>query len=147
MDYLKLLYHSFNVTKAYETDVDKFEYLSENIFNFTTYDGDVSHLFGKKALEVCQAINDKNTFEYQKDPENYRWYLLMVNMPFFENRLEWGCSIRGAWWNIHGSLVFEISSCGLYVDDEQLLDITFNAEQWDLFIKAMVEFATNDQNT
>ena len=75
-------------------------YLSNNVFDFTTYDTDVSALFVQKAVEVCEAVTMKTNSEYiEKCHENYLWYLLMANMPFFEQRLEWGASVRGAWWD------------------------------------------------
>lgn len=56
----------------------------------------MSVLFARKAVEVCAAINDRQTFDYINDPNDYLWYLLMCNMPFFAERLECGISIRGA---------------------------------------------------
>jgi hypothetical protein len=139
MNYLELLNHSYNMEGSRK--VSRLDYLSENIFNFTTYDSDIGSLFAKKAIEVCNAINNQQTFEYQKDPENYKWYILMVNMPFFTDKLEWASSIRGAWWNLRGNSAFKISSCGLWEQEDQLLELTLNAEQWDLFIKAVSDFA------
>lgn len=138
--YLGLLEHSFDVGKACGEFNNKLEFLSEHIFDFTTYDSEMASLLGGKALEVCTVINDKKTFDYIKDKDNYRWYLLMCNMPFFEGKLEWGTSIRGAWWSLYGDNVFELSSCGLYVEGEQLLDLKLNEKQWDSFVKAMKGF-------
>lgn len=147
MDYLKLLEHSFEVCKGYNEVESRLEFIGINVFDFTTYDGEMDNLFGSKALEVCKAINSKQTFEYQKDPENYKWYLIMVNMPFFEKKLEWGTSIRGAWWDLYGDAEFVLSSCGMYVGEEQLLEIRFNSEQWGLFVDAMADFAAVEDET
>ncbi len=144
MDYLKLLEHSFAVEK--ETGgcppESRFEFLAESIFDFTTYDSGMSDLFGRKAVEVCAAINDRKTFDYQKEADGYQWYLIMCNMPFFAGKLEWGTSIRGAWWDLHGNKTFEISICGLWENNEQILTpLQFNEEQWTSFISAMAIFA------
>ena len=121
----------------------RLEFLSDHIFNFTTYDGELAELFAIRALEVCSAISSKKTFEYIKDQEQYRWYLAMVNMPFFADRLEWGTSIRGAWWGWYPRKTTEYSSCGLWQDDEQLHEtIEFTEPQWIEFIAAILEFAT-----
>lgn len=79
----------------------KQEFLSSNVFNFATYDAEIEHLFVTKALEVCDAISNRTTFEYIKDAENYKWFLIMVNIKFFEESIEWGTSVRGAWWDVH----------------------------------------------
>ena len=141
MDYLKLLEHSYSIECETEREIDRLEYLSLHIFDFTTYDGEIDNLFAEKAIEVCIAITDRKTFEYQEDKENYKWYLIMCNMPFFEKKIEWGTSVRGAWWDLYGESQFEISSCGLYGGYEQILSLKLNKEQWESFVKAMATFA------
>ena len=141
MDYLKLLEHSFEVEKEVMEcpPESRLEYLGDHIFDFTTYDGSMSELFAVKAVEVCVAINDMRTFEYINDPENYKWYLLMCNMPFFVDKLEWGTSIMGAWWNYE----IEYRSLGLWEGDQQLTEpMKFNQDEWKLFVAAIVEFAS-----
>ena len=142
MNYLKLLEHSYKI-ELQTHKISRYEFLAENIFNFTIYDGGMADQFGRRSLEVCQAINTQQTFEYQKKgPANYLWYLVMVNMPFFADRLEWGSSIRGAWWSIHGDIKFVVNSCGLWRNTEQLLELQLDAAQWTLFIQAMYDFTT-----
>ena len=148
MDYLKLLEHSFKMDQERDSSMSRLEYLSINIFDFTTYDSAMDELFAKKALEVCVAITYKQTFEYQKDEEGYKWYLIMVNMPFFAGKLEWGTSIRGAWWDSYRKEKFEFSSCGLYENDEQILEpLKFDEGQWDAFVKAMAAFVAAGNET
>jgi hypothetical protein len=139
-----LLEHSFETVKGYlecppET---RLAYLSEHIFNFTTYDGEKDEFFGRKAVEVCAAINDGKTFDFIKDADNYTWFLVMCNMPFFAERLEWGTSIRGAWWAGRPGKPIEFYSCGLWIGDEQLIDtLQFSTDEWKRFIAAVIEFA------
>jgi|SRR6185369_188246 len=133
---IELLRHSWLMAN-YSHELTRLEYLSDYIFDFTTYDGAMSELFASKAVEVCNAISRKETFDYIKDEENYKWYLLMCNMPFFAERLEWGTSIRGAWWRLHQTL----ESCGIYRDEEQVLKVEFDPEQWEYFIQALIEFS------
>jgi hypothetical protein len=142
MDYLKLLENSYEQVLSHGDEITKFEFLSCHVFDFTTYDGEMDELFFKKAIEVCLAITKQQTFDYQSDSDNYIWYLIMCNMPFFDDKLEWGTSIRGAWWDLHGEAEFEISTCGFYEGDEQILTpIKFNRAQWESFVFAMAEFA------
>ena len=83
---------------------NKFQFLGNSIFNFTTYDSGIDELFAKKMLEVIDCIYNKTTFDYQNDENNYINYLTMVNMPFMKGKLEWGTSIRGAWFDEYGHL-------------------------------------------
>lgn len=145
-DYGPMLEEGFVQTSAFGgcESASRLEYLSDHIFDFTTYDGEMAELFAAKALEVCAAISAGKTFEYIKDAEQYRWYLVMCNMPFFADRLEWGTSIRGAWWQYEDTV---FSSCGLWVGSEQLAEtITFTAGQWRNFIDAVLAFARKTPN-
>jgi hypothetical protein len=136
----ELLEHSFNLTRGFggDREMSRMEFLADHIFDFTTYDTDMGELFARKAVEVCAAINESKTFDYIKDADNYRWFLLMVNMPFFAGRLEWGTSVRGAWWD-HGAQKLE--SCGLWRDGQQVLSMEFPRSEWMRFIAALVGFA------
>lgn len=146
MDYLQLLEHSFEMERA-DTGCGcppetRLAYLSESIFDFTTYDSEKDEFFGRKAVEVCAAINDGTTFDYIKDAENYTWFLVMCNMPFFWPKLDWGTSIRGAWWGARPGKPIELCSCGLWTGNEQLIDaLKFSTDEWKRFIAAVVEFA------
>lgn len=154
-EYLKLLEHSFvceqecSVTGVPVTS--RLVYLSDNIFDFTTYDDDKSQLFTKRAVEVCEAINNKTTFDYIGDMEgeNYMWFLLMCNMPFFTDKLNWGTSIRGAWWDAqpHTDNLIVLESSGIYdEDEEQIPSMAFSVDQFREFMKAVVEFAKPEMN-
>jgi hypothetical protein len=121
----------------------RLEYLSENIFNFTTYETEYAELFAQKALEVCSVISENSNFKYIDNPEGNLWYLLMVNMPFFIDKLDWGCSIRGAWWAepSHKNNKIEFSSCGLFLDGKQIDEtLEFTRDEWQEFIGVVITF-------
>lgn len=142
MNYLELLKHSYEVMKTLDgcPPESPLEYLGDHIFDFTTYDGEMSALFARKAVEVEDAITAGTTFDYIKDAENYRWYLLMCNTRFFAGRLEWGGSIRGAWWDHE----IRFQSCGLWLGDDQLADeMKFTQDEWKSFMRAVSDFANN----
>ena len=144
-DFRALLEHSFQTTKDFQDGrLSRLEFLADYLFDFTTYDPEAGELFAGKAVEVCAAINDGRTFDYIKDADNYRWFLLMVNMPFFAGRLEWGTSVRGAWWD-HGAQKLE--SCGLWCGSEQVPSMEFRRSEWMRFIAALVEFAADGVET
>lgn len=152
--YTKQDYRSMLEEGRAETDASngnhrtsRLDYLGNHIFNFTTYESEYSEMFAKKALEVCAAISDGKTFEYIKEPGGRLWYLLMVNMPFFANKLEWGTSIRGAWWGPPPHKKIEFSSCGLFLGGKQLHEpMAFTLEQWREFIDAVVAFGLEEPN-
>lgn len=49
MDYLELLEYSYKTNAIYLGKTSRLDYLSENIFGFTTYDSQTGDLFGMKA--------------------------------------------------------------------------------------------------
>lgn len=142
MDYKELLNNSYGMECSLCTGLSHLEYLSVSIFDFITYDNNINRLFAQKALEVCNAITNGKNFEYQENKENYKWYLLMVNMVFFSNKLDWGTSIRGAWWNVGDN--YEFHSCGLFHGEEQITDLKFDNKQWVQFMKAVYSFGMYD---
>lgn len=82
---------------------NKLEFIGESIFEFTTYDGEIDVIFAESMITVINHILNKTTFEYINESEtNYMNYLMMVNLPFLKNKLEWGTSIRGAWFDEYG---------------------------------------------
>lgn len=141
MDYLKLFEDGYAETRKNLGHIieNRLEYLGEIFFNFTTYDGDMAALFATKALEVCRAITYGRTYEYiRESEENHKWFLIMCNMPFFQGKLSWGGSIRGAWWE------YEITfGClGLWDGDEQISqDLFFKKPDWERFMTALFQFA------
>ena len=140
MNYLELLKESYEEEKERDNELDPYEYLADHIFDFTTYDGEAANRMGEVALSVCLAITDRSTFDYIENKVNYANYLNCVNLVFFMGKLEWGTSIRGAWWDLHGNKEFELNSYGLYKDGEQVLSMKFNEKEWDSFVYAMRDF-------
>lgn len=127
-----------------ETPVSHLDFLGNSIFCFTTYDASMSALFALQAIHVCEVIQHnsrKYLREHDKPPllYDYQWYLIMVNMPFFKGRLEWGTSIRHAWWDPSSISMYFLD---LWQGDEQLnYPIDFTLNEWILFIDACIEFA------
>ena len=139
INYLKLLKNSYAVERKQGIGTI-YEYLSAYIFGFTTYAQDMDKVFVVNAMEVCAAITDRKTFDYIK--ENHEKYLVMCNMPFFADKIEWGTSVRGAWWNYEITL----SSCGLWDGERQLIEtLKFTEDQWAEFLKAVIEIVRQNK--
>lgn len=81
---------------------NKFEFIGSTIFDFTTDDGALDELLAKKMIEVVTVIINKTNYDYIKEEANYINYITMVNMPFLQGKLEYGTSIRGAWFDEYG---------------------------------------------
>ena len=146
MTYLKLFEDGYVMTC--DRGESRLEYLSDHIFEFTTYDSEKAEHFAVMALEVCQAIQQGKTFEYIKDPARYMTFLLMVNMPFFSRRLNWGTSVRGAWWDTSRPNATEFDTCGLWMGERQLTEpLKFSTDAWREFIDALLAFAAQELNT
>jgi len=149
-DYKAMLEHSF----AVEQDISecppqsRLAYLAQHIFDFVTYDGEMDERFAMKAVEVCAAITNGTTFDYIAAKDDYEWFLLMCNMPFFAERIEWGTSIRGAWWGAPrlGEQI-KLESCGLWAGDEQVTTLRFSDDDWRRFVLAVIEFASDAPET
>lgn len=144
MAYLEILEHSYAVMQELQPGAvgTRLEYLADYVFGFTTYDSEISNLLASKAVDVCAAINDGTTTVYIRDADSYRWYLIMVNMPFFAGRLNWGTSIRGAWWDAEPVKDIELESAGIWLGETQCLTLKFpNVDAWRDFIAAVIDFA------
>ena len=94
--------YQYHTENGEEKSMDKLKFLGDYVFDFTTYDDNITRAFSGLMLEVIACILNKTTFEYQAKSENhYVNYLIMVNMPFLKDKLEWGSSIRGAWFDYY----------------------------------------------
>ena len=147
-EYSRMLNEGFafvNSLVGGDEEYSRMEYLSEYIFRFVTHDSEMSKLFGRKAIEVCVTFTKEKTFEYIKDPENYRWYLIMCNMPFFSDKIEWDGSMRGAWLKVSPHRKMTFNGLGLLLDGEQLSEnMKFDAFEWENFIDSMVDFSKEE---
>lgn len=123
------------------------EYLSDYIFDFTTYCGGISEYFSEIAIDVVEAITERKTFDFIKDDDKHIWFIVMCNMDFFSSKISWGCSVRGAWWDVYDHNPIKIDSCGLYNENLEQIDIIeFNEEEWEEFCRDLVCFYRDNQN-
>ena len=129
-DFKKILDENFKEQSEMGVKFDsKFEYLGNVIFDFTTYDGDVDAVFAEKMIPVLSCIVNKKTFEYHKESnDNYLNYLMMVNLPFLVNKLEWGTSIRGAWFDLGKE--YEIDCGRIKIKKGEIEEFIQNLIEW-----------------
>ncbi len=145
MDYLKLLKESYIKAKLEDDTLTPHEFLGACVFEFTTYDGGISDKMSRIALPICLAITERTTFDFIEDEDNYLNYITYANTDFFSQKLEWGTSIRGAWWDLNCNRAFELDGDDLYLDGERMLNLKFNNDDWDLFVYAMRDFVLESE--
>lgn len=75
----------------------KYEWAAMNIFDLFTYDSSLDEKFVKTIIEVCKVILEKGNYEYISDEQNYDKYILVCQMLRRFRWIDWGTSIRGAW--------------------------------------------------
>lgn len=135
-EYLSLLNRKYADYSEFFEQCTRYEYLSDNIFDYAVYDPQEAERMVKTALSVCLSINTGNTYEYIDDRSQYVEYLWVINTAFFSERIDWGVAIRGAFWaSKQGN--------GLIKLDYSLADgdsTRFTISSWKLFIEAMCLF-------
>ena len=82
-----------NITR----DCSKYSWAASEVFELTTYDRDLDEMFVKKIIEVCKVILENRAFDYIRDESNYVDYILVCQLLEHFHWIEWGTSIRGAW--------------------------------------------------
>ena len=113
----------------------KLIFLSSEILGLTTYDDALDVHFGRMVLESMKQIQNKTTFEYIKNKNNYAEYILSCNL--MKGWLDWGSSIRGAWFSDYDGNItpgFALSNIGY---DKGSFPITKGFMEW--FIKFLEE--------
>ncbi len=84
-------------------DGDKYEWCSNYVFGLKTYDGELDKEFVEKIFEVCKAILDRTTFAFiNQSEEKYSQFIIVCNLFEKYRWIDWGTSIRGAWFEADG---------------------------------------------
>ena len=78
---------------------NRYGWLSSWFFDVTTYDGDLDIEFGKNIYEVMLQIYNRTVFDYIKDENKYKTYIIVCNLFISFKLLDWGTSIRSAWFD------------------------------------------------
>ena len=86
---------------SFTGDDTKYEWAACEVFNLTTYDSALDELFVKKIIEVLKVIFERTTFEYILDEKNYVTYILVCQLLEQFHWIDWGISIRGAWFDTY----------------------------------------------
>lgn len=76
---------------------DKYSWAAFYVFDLVTYDSGLDERFVKDILEVLKVIQKGITFEYIGDQSNYVKYILVCQLLHKFRWIDWGTSIRGAW--------------------------------------------------
>lgn len=133
--WLKHQREMYSSEKEFESDFSEYNesekramFLSEYIVGITTYDGNLSLKFGKMIIETLEQIKNKTTYEYIENELNYEKYILSCN--FIERWLDWGTSIRGAWFNTYDGKIETDEYLGNVGCDKEFINITEDFISW-----------------
>ena len=89
--------HYEEVCSRHDDEYSKYEWAANYIFDLITYDTDLDERFVKDILEVCEVIADRCNYEYIENNDNYIKYILVCQLLDRFKWINWGISIRGAW--------------------------------------------------
>ena len=78
-------------------DRDIYEWAADRIFDLTTYDGSLDKLFVRTILGICGVILNRQTYAFIKDDNMYVVYIVVCQLLKKKSWINWGTSIRGAW--------------------------------------------------
>lgn len=121
-----------------------YEWAASDIFELATYDGSIDRLFVKKIIEVCKVILDNKTYEYISVEENYIPYLIVCQLLYNFNWIDWGTSIRGAWFNDY---CLDRTQPILKPDSVLGPIVNYSKENLELLIKFIEETAENERRS
>ena len=85
-----------------DDEATKYQWVGNAVFNLVTYDGALDELFAKYIIEICKAILERRTFDYCSGSditEDYVKYILVCQKLEALDWINWGTSIRGAWFD------------------------------------------------
>lgn len=141
MSYLEVLqelyFQQLDIMARVSSAYPKKSMVVDKVFDLTTYDTSIDSVLYDKCMMVADAVSDATTFDLVNS-DSYIDYIAVINLPFFINRVGWGCSIRSAWWNQYSNeFKFELRS--IYADDDTGFVITTTEEMVE-FLKAIREF-------
>ena len=109
-------------------DGSRLEYLGGYVFNYTTYRSDLDEEFAKRTLKIIEVIHKRQNFEFISTEENHVEYITIVNMPFFRDKLEWGGSIRGAWFDEYN--VYKMDCERIVVEEGEIHEFIQGLLDW-----------------
>lgn len=126
---------------AFETEViqegsTKYTWAASQVFELTSYDRSLDELFVKKIIEVCKAILEGRTFEYIRDESRYVTYILVCQLLEHLNWIEWGTSIRGAWFEESHEKYHPSQPILKYLYTDEETSVPFTVDN----LKALIEF-------
>lgn len=119
-----------------------------DIFDLITYDSAMDLNLVGRMVEVCRAIVNRKTYEFQMTEEGYKDFITIVQFKWFSRKLNWGVSIRNAWFDndysgdgvrpvmLHDGCLFMTGSEKQFIDPVMYT----TKEEIEEFVKALIWF-------
>jgi len=139
ISYKPLIESSYKESQYHDEGVTKAEFIL-SLFNIHPYEsGDNADFLAEKVLGVITAITKRKTFEYhENDP---CWYLAVCHITEIANKITWGTSIRGAFWESE----IKLDTCSLFYNGNQILNFLFTDDEFGQFTLDLHDFYTHDK--
>lgn len=155
--FLDLLEHSYahNQESYSKGDAQRYnsrlDFVGGGLLEFTTYCPEICEEMTRRALPVIRRINnaDNPPSNWVDDFEQHTWHIVMCNLPFFANRINWGTSIRFPWWDLDRYSDKPVTYCvaELYIGKKQLCcNLIFTKEEWKEYMQAVLDFCAPEIN-
>jgi len=100
----------------------KFAFLSSIIFDIVTYDLDLDIEFGKDIFNIIEVIYNKKNFEYLKNEDNYKKFIIVCNILHINDWINWGTSIRNCWIDVDGGTFITINATYRYLLSREVIE-------------------------
>lgn len=119
LDWLEKMHIAQGQCQEEGNQPDRYE-TAAAILGIVTYDSEMSEALVRIMMPTLLAIGTKTTYTLIADKQRHLQFCMTVNMPILQGRLDWGTSIRGAWYRFnvpfdphhgvigHGSRGFDI---------------------------------------
>lgn len=127
-----------------DDEATKYQWVGNEVFDLVTYDSALDELFAKYIIEICKAILDRRTFDYCSSSditEDYVKYILVCQKLEALNWINWGTSIRGAWFDA-GKDAKPILDRIIDIERHGVDSIPFSIDN----LKALIEFVEEGEN-
>lgn len=139
--------HYKEYSSTFKHEVSKYEWASRNIFDLITYDEHIDEVLVKYCLIVLDTILYRTTYEFIKSEDNYIVYIVVCQLLNEFGWIDWGTSIRGAWFNDSSICIRPILKEYNWFEYEDgkpvnksISPVYFNSDN----VNALIEFITDE---
>ena len=136
--YKPLIDSSYKESQLHDEGITKAEFILQMFHIYPYESGENANFLAEKVLNVIKAITKRETFEMHE--EDTCWYLAVCHFSQIQNKITWGTSIRGAYWDTPITL----DACCIFYNGNQILNKEFTGDNWGTFTLDLYNFYYNE---